>query len=667
VTATDTELRICQADGCINALVGRQRSYCSHTCSARESYRRRAGLNTFTERYKDLDVKDSFLRRGDLYEILGSHPISDQVLAGTITIGQAAATLGVERTSMTRALAAVVVDRRNALGLIPRLSPEAQRKLLGPADIDIPAAGTAAYFQFLDDLVEGFVAFRDRFFVAERVGGVDVRFVNLGYHRAWIRAVLHAIFTGGQQMILSPPRHGKSELLVHFCVWLICRNPDIRIMWVAKSGEVADDMVGLVKDELEHNDALIEAFVGPDGSFKPARGGWSQRKFTVSTRTIARKSSTMVGLGWEGTVLTRDVDFLILDDVIDETNTRTASAREDSRHKLVTAVDSRNETHTAFIIIGSRQHYDDFYGYLIADPIWQTIVEQAHDDNCRFDPDDIALHQTCMLWSDRHPYVWWYNKWQTHRGMNLESLFEMVYQNRPRPTTQITFPKAALVAARNTSRILGDLTPFRNKDGSPKAYQLVAGLDPAAVGHQAAWLWLFLFSNKKRYLLDADNPRGGGIEQFLALMIRWHEAYALRHWVVETANIQRLYLDDSRVREAASTRGIALDRHQTGSNKTDAQYGVPAMAHWYTEDMVDLPYGDAASTLLVDTFTRQAVNFDPDVAGSRSRPTGDLLMASWFPMKVIRALLIEQMREAQVTYEPMFADYAVSSYEESPW
>ena len=671
---TASKVRICQADDCQQALIGRQRKYHSRTCSARQSYRNRNNIGGFAQKYDELEVSDDFLRRGDLYEILGDHPITDQVLEGTIGIGEAAETLGVERTAMTRALAAVVVDRRHAQGLVPTLDPDDARKLLGPADTEIPDPGTPEYEAFLDALVSAFVTFRDQFFVESRRGDVMVRFVNKPYHRKWIRSILHAIFTGGQQMVLSPPRAGKTELLIHFSVWLIMRNPDIRILWVAKNEEMAEDMVGSVKDHLTNNQDLIDAFLGTEGRFKPRRGGWSRLKFRVSNRTvIGKKASTMVGVGWTGTILSRDVDVLILDDVLDDRNTLQPGQREANRHKLVTAIDSRNEAHTAFFIIGSRQHWDDFYGYLIEDRYWSTIVEQAHDDNCEKDPHILEIHIDCMLWPEKHPYSMWYQKWQTQKGMGLEHLFEMVWQNRPRPSSKIVFPKEALMAARNRDRSAGDLSWFyredENGDKVPKSpYTLVAGLDPSAVGHQAAWLWLYNLKTHRIFMLDADNPQGGGIDQFLDIMEAWFDAYELRHWVVETTNIQGIYLTDSRVRKYASSKGIAIDKHNTGAGvgKLDKEYGIPAMGHWYVEDMVDLPYGDDRSRELVDAFTRQALNFDPDMVGKK-KGVADLLDASWFPTAVIRGLQVERATKAQLTYEPVFADYETTTYEGLPW
>jgi hypothetical protein len=112
-----------------------------------------------------------------------------------------------------------------------------------------------------------FVQFRDRYFHL----GINKQHVTADFHREWIAAVFTAYFKGGKAIILSPPRHGKSELLVHFGVWAILRDPDIRIAWIGGNAEIASDMVFAVRNHLESNELLI-ADTLPDGvTNKPQR------------------------------------------------------------------------------------------------------------------------------------------------------------------------------------------------------------------------------------------------------------------------------------------------------------------------------------------------------------------------------------------------------------
>ena len=199
---TTTRVKICRADGCLNTLTGRQRMYCSHTCTARESARRKRGATPFTDRYANLDANDSLLRRGDWYDFLLTHKITDSVFEGIMSVQAAADELDMDRSLAIRTFAAIAVDRRIDEGLVPALTPVEKVRYLGLPDTDIPDIGTDEFDEFLADAVTGFVAFRDEYFESDE----GRKYVTKPYHRTWIEATLHAIYTGDQQLILSPPR-----------------------------------------------------------------------------------------------------------------------------------------------------------------------------------------------------------------------------------------------------------------------------------------------------------------------------------------------------------------------------------------------------------------------------------------------------------------------------
>ena len=614
-------------------------------------------------KYGELAKDDQFLRRGDVYQVLKDHPITQQILAGEITIGYAADELGYSRTAVTRSIAAIVVDIRGEQG--GDLEGQAITDFLGPSDIALPDPDTPEYEQFLDELVTAFLKFRDTYFEVKR----KVPFVNKVYHVTWIRATLHAILTGSHQLILSPPRHGKSELMIHFCVWLIIRNPDIRIMWVARNDDMAKQMVGSVKDHLEHNEKLCADFLGQERNYKTP-GKWAALDFTVNTRTVVgMKSYTMVGVGWTGTILSRDCDFIVLDDVEDDRTVKTPGERQHTREKFAITLDSRIEDHTAVLIIGSRQHPDDLYGYLIENSAWHAIVNQAHDDACEINPHDLDAHTTCMLWHERHPYSWWYSKWQSQKEMGLEHLFEMVWQNRPRPSGLIVFRKEALLDARNFKRNIGDTEWFGKLEKPILLHNQVAGMDPAAVGQQAYWIWIYDSVGHRAYMLDAAIDMGGGLDKYADYMKAWKKKYDLMWWVTERNNIQQVFTTDSKIREIQGELGIALDSMQTGSNKHDLEFGLPGMARWFEEGMIDLPYGDEASRQMTDIYIRQALGYEIDDAGkARNRGKSDLLMSAWFPFKELLQWSYSELSDVQTTYEPAFAGYgSVSVGDGMPW
>ena len=193
---------------------------------------------------------------------------------------QVADLLEIDRSQITRMYAAYLEDKENF---------EAQQD-----------------WSISEDTVESlkdFKEFRDRYFKTE-TGDL---YETAEFHENWINNIVDAIENGKQQMILSPPRHGKTDLLTHFAVWQICKNPNIRIMWVGGNEDIAKNAVGAVLDHLENNEQLNEEINGPGVKFQPkVRSGksWSSGQFTIGTRTVTGiKSPTMVAVGKGGKIL----------------------------------------------------------------------------------------------------------------------------------------------------------------------------------------------------------------------------------------------------------------------------------------------------------------------------------------------------------------------------
>ena len=155
---------------------------------------------------------------------------------------QVAKLLEVSNTIVTKMHEAYKVDKAN---------------LKKAEDWETPKEALASLRKFED--------FRDRYFRTE----TGEKYETADFHQKWINAILTAIDEGNEQMILSPPRHGKTDLLTHFAVWQICKNPNVRIMWVGGNEEIAKNAVGSVLDHLEHNQKLIEDFCIPGQTFKP--------------------------------------------------------------------------------------------------------------------------------------------------------------------------------------------------------------------------------------------------------------------------------------------------------------------------------------------------------------------------------------------------------------
>ena len=631
---------VCIADECTSPLPPGKTKYCSQKCYRRESqriYRAKQKGEEYTPPKKPVnEPKSATVRRGALYNKFKDEGYALDLINENINQQEVADALSCSTAHVSRMLAAYREDLQK----------------------DIQAKDWEVSDDAKQSLVD-FVNFRDRYFLTEQ----GIAFETADFHNKWIKSINKALLEGGQQMILSPPRHGKTELLIHFVVWLICRNPNIRIMWVGGNEDIAKNSVSSVIDTLENNERLKEDFCGPGGQFKPAsRTGksWSQNGFTVSTRTVSGiKSPTMIGIGRGGKILSRDCDIIIADDIEDHSSTMQPASRNNTKNWWTTTLGSRKEEHTAMVIIGSRQHPDDLYSALLENEAWETIVEEAHDSMCTKNELEEEDHVECMLWGSKRTFKWLMNRKRDSMTTGGLKNFEMVYLNK-------AFSQAARLF--NPEMVQECYRADMNIGTIPSGSYLVAGLDPAATGYQAGFLWAVETDSGeiKLTMVDLDNNLGGGLDEAFELIKRWHDMYGLYHWVIEENGFQKAIRQDKTIKEYCNIQGIKLEGHETHKNKWDERFGVTSLAPMFNEGMIDIPFADSEAQDKATLYTKQLTYFASKGKGGRGYKS-DIVMASWFPMKVIRTLTKLTYSDMGIDYTPSFDGYNGIQWDDIPW
>jgi hypothetical protein len=512
------------------------------------------------------------------------------------------------------------------------------------------------------ELTDRFLAFERTFFKLP----TGDEWIRETFHRKWTYEFLFAYATGGYLQIMSPPRHGKSELVTHFIIWLICRNHNIRIMYVGPNDEIIEERIGVMKELLE-DPALVDKVLPPSQNFAPLKRGagtvWTALKFKVDCRARGITGNTVSGLGRGKKMLSMNADLIIMDDIEDHLSTKSGDGRAETRAWFQTQMDSRKEEHTPCIVIGSRQHADDLYGYNLDDGQFRNIVNSAHDPECRLDPDDYGLHIDCMLFPRLRTYRFLMSKKHGAEARDSAATYEMVWLNAPQEEGYQIFPKDLVESAYNHWRPMGDLTKI-----SGEGKRLIAGLDPSATGFQAGVLWCLTYEQVEReieigpgmgttlsrefvvtrHLLDMENRKGGGIENAMELMMEWKNRYGLQQWVIESDGFNAGFSNNRRFKEWLKATEIHVEPHQTKDLKYDRNYGVGADARLFRDGLIDLPYGDPRGRSLVQIYQRQLTAFTDDPIKNR-RGKSDVLMAAWFPSKAIRRYEKElQARNSEV-------------------
>ena len=626
--------KICHATNCRKRLTANKSKYCSIECQRRQ-YMKEYRHNKKQE--KPINSKYSALTpmKGKYYNEYVDKGLADLVMNSALTATKAAEALGCPIATVSKMNAAYQIDLQNKLDAEGWSVPQEAEQAL-----------------------ENFSTFRNKYFATE----TGEKYETADFHENWINKILKSIDEGGELLVLSPPRHGKTELLIHFAVYQICRNPNTRIMWVGGNEDIAKNAVSAVLDQLESNERLQQDFCEPGKSFKPDnRSGkmWASNQFTVGTRTVPGiKSPTMVAVGKGGKILSRDCDLIIADDIEDHQTTMQPGARENTRQWWTTTLSSRKEEHTAVVVIGSRQHPDDLYHHLLNNEAFESIVETAHDLTCQLPEASDEEHTDCMLWESKRTHKWLMSRLRAAETTGGKQIFEMVYFNQSYVEGTQIFSPDAIDACKRQELVVGQI---------PKQLQLVAGLDPSSSGYQAAFLWGIDTFNSELYCIDIDNQKGGGVRAAAQIISDWYHKYDLAHWIVEENGFQTAIRQDENIKEFVLRTGILLQGHLTGKNKHDPLYGVGAMSELFDANKIHLPYGNSESQAKIDSYKRQLVYFDGKPVSSRNKHKTDIVMSSWFPMKVFRRVQKEHLAEVGMEYKPSFTGYNVTDMNDAPW
>lgn len=217
----------------------------------------------------------------------------------------------------------------------------------------------------------------------KRLGLLDFDFFNefiLGCKNlAQVHHDLAYRFQNGpsKQLTLIPRGHLKSTIgTVGFSVWNIVVDPNIRIIIMNAKTENAEAFLSEIKGHFEGNEKLRRLY----GDFVGKK--WNEGEIIVGTRTKVIKEPTVLCTGVGASVVSKHFDLVIGDDVINETNTTT-------REQIQKVIDwwrlmqsCGDGDKTRWLLIGTRYHYDDLYGHIIAEKsdLYDIYIRKVWED-----------------------------------------------------------------------------------------------------------------------------------------------------------------------------------------------------------------------------------------------------------------------------------------------
>ena len=290
--------------------------------------------------------------------------------------------------------------------IMPGVGPEMLEVLAGIADQIENTEATKELQQRITD--------NPLWFVRECLGNESV--IPEKPPKDWMR-LFDYIFSIGKTLrrgVVNSPRNTlKSTLLSALCVYLICMDRNIRILYVTNRAPNAVSFSARVKAWLEENEFVRKVF----GTFKPeqkqgAYKAWRDDYFYVSGRTTKAREPTLTVASTGQTKVGMHYDIILVDDGVDQENSMTA----DGIHKVIEwfrllskLLDDKSAYGTpeipggVILDVGTRYADGDLHGWLLGETddedspahIYERLVLKALNN-----PESWDKHQKCFVKPD---------------------------------------------------------------------------------------------------------------------------------------------------------------------------------------------------------------------------------------------------------------------------
>lgn len=229
-------------------------------------------------------------------------------------------------------------------------------------------------------LREDFEAFRVFCFASE-TGRLHVQ----DHMRAWTRH-LEKFLPSHYCGILSPPGTGKTTWVVHYALWRLGRNPNLRIAIVSAKEYTAKRRLGEMRKHIEHNKRLREVFP----SLRPAEGEeWGATALFVDRSGVSGPEDGPLAVlrdpsVWAVSMGSREsggtVDLLIMEDPTDKDEMWSYPARMKNIRDWKKVWRPRLRDRGQVILVAMhRWHDEDFIAKCMKANSWRFCIQGVTD------------------------------------------------------------------------------------------------------------------------------------------------------------------------------------------------------------------------------------------------------------------------------------------------
>jgi phage terminase large subunit-like protein len=168
------------------------------------------------------------------------------------------------------------------------------------------------------------------------------------------------------QLCLIPRDHAKSALIAYRVCWEITRRPDVRILYISSTANLAEKQLKMIKDILDSRayKRYWPEMLNPE---EGKREKWTQTEIAVDhpkRQEEGIRDPTVFTGGLTTSLTGLHCDIAVLDDVVVQENayTEEGRAKVEQQYSLLASIEGAESLEW---VVGTRYHPNDLYARLI--------------------------------------------------------------------------------------------------------------------------------------------------------------------------------------------------------------------------------------------------------------------------------------------------------------
>lgn len=184
-------------------------------------------------------------------------------------------------------------------------------------------------------------------------------------HTEWCRWATRQD-SSSHQLTLLPRDHQKSRLIAYRVAWMITKNPDIRVLYISSTSNLAEKQLKFIKDIITSS-VYTRYWPNMVNAQEGQREKWTNSEISVDhpkRREEGVRDPTIFTGGLTTNLVGMHCDICVLDDVVTHETAYTELGRDKvkSQYSLLSSIEG---TDSQEWVVGTRYHPKDLYSELL--------------------------------------------------------------------------------------------------------------------------------------------------------------------------------------------------------------------------------------------------------------------------------------------------------------